>query len=169
MKKYLPALVAGFAAGVLHVVPIAKSFTCCLVVPLAAYFAIVLDTRANNYSGTYELKRGAILGIMTGLFAAIFGSCFDILITFITKNNDILTAFNEMTNMIDSIPISEEIKNEVISLVQNVADSIRENGFSLLYSVSVIFNNLIIDSIFGLVGGLVGTKFFNSRINNEQK
>ena len=169
MKKYLPALVAGFAAGVLHIVPIAKSLTCCLVVPLAAYFAIVLDTRASNHLGFYALKRGALLGLLTGIFAALFGSFFDIIITFITKSNDILTAFNELTNIIDSIPVTEEIKNEVLALIQNVADSIRQNGFSLLYTVSIIFNNLIVDSIFGLIGGLVGTKFFNSRIGNEQK
>lgn len=169
MRKYLPALVTGFAAGVLSVVPIAKSFTCCLIVPLAAYFAIILDIRANSHVGVYELKRGAILGLMTGLFAAMFGSCFDILITFITKNNDIITAFNEMTNMIDSIPITEEIKKEVLALIQSVADSIRQNGFSPLYAMSIIFNNLIVDSIFGLIGGLVGTKFYNSRIGKEQK
>jgi hypothetical protein len=167
LKKYLPALVAGFAAGVLHIVPVAKAFTCCLIVPFAAYFSIVLDSRANNHSGFYELKKGAILGLMTGFFAAAFGSMFDIFITFITKNNEILTAFNEMTNFIDSIPVTQEIKDQVLTLIQNVSDSIREYGFSPLYAISIIFNNLIVDTIFGLIGGLVGTKFYNSKINKS--
>ncbi|MFZ1288615.1 MAG: hypothetical protein WAR79_00890 [Melioribacteraceae bacterium] len=163
MKKYLPALVAGFSAGVLHIVPIAKSLTCCLVVPIAAYFAITLAAKSENIIGNFNLKRGAMLGFLTGLFAAFFGSFFDIFITFLTRSNDILDAFNELNNMVDNFPVTQEIKDEVLNLMQNVADSIREKGFSSLYAISIIFNNLIVDSIFGLIGGLVGTKFYNSK------
>ncbi|MCB0743385.1 MAG: hypothetical protein KDC52_11550 [Ignavibacteriae bacterium] len=163
MKKYLPALVAGFAAGVLHIVPIAKAFTCCLVVPGAAFIAITLAAKSEKIIGEFDLKRGAILGVLTGVFAALFGSFFDIFITFVTKNNDLLNSFNQLSTMLEAFPVPQEVKQEVISLIQNVADSIKTNGFSLLYSLSVILNNLIVDIIFGLIGGLVGTKIFNSK------
>ena len=97
MKKLLPAIVAGFGAGVLHVVPITKSLTCCLVVPLAAAAAILLEQKSQNSTGEIELKRGAILGLLTGLFAALFGSFFDIFITLVTKSNDIITAYGELS------------------------------------------------------------------------
>ena len=93
MKKYLPAIVAGFGAGVLHVVPLTKALTCCLVIPLAAVAAIMLEQKANRIIGEFPLKRGVILGVLTGLFAALFGSFFDIFITLITKNNDITFSF----------------------------------------------------------------------------
>lgn len=163
MKKYLPAIVAGFAAGVLHVVPLTKALTCCLVVPIAAVAAIMLDQKANERSDEIELKRGAVLGLLTGLFAAFFGSFFDIFITFITKNNDILISFNELTEIIDTFPVPSDIKEEALELMQEVAESIKGTGFSILYAVSVFFNNIIVDSIFGLIGGLAGTKILNSR------
>ncbi len=169
MKKILPALVAGFAAGVLHVVPITKALTCCLVIPFAAYFAVVLEAKSLNHIGDFSIKRGAMLGVLTGIFAALFGSFFDIFITFITKNNDILNAFNDLTLMIDSFPVSQEVKTEVVNLLKVVTDSIRESGFSLLYSISIILNNFVVDIIFGLIGGLVGTKIFNSRKTRIQK
>lgn len=163
MKKYLPAIVAGFIAGVLHVVPLAKSMTCCLIVPIAAFGAIILDQKANQISDEFELKRGAILGFLTGVFAALFGSFFDIFITFITRNNDIIISFNELTKVLDSMPIPSDVKTEVLKLMNQVADSIKETGFSLLYTVSVIFNNFIVNSIFGTIGGLIGTKVINAR------
>lgn len=163
MKKYLPAIVAGFVAGTLYVVPIVKSLTCCLIVPVAAFFAIVLESKANNITSEFNLKRGAVLGLLTGLFAAFFGSTFDILITYITKHNDIITTINELPKVIDAVPVSEEIKDEVFKLMTNVADSIKKKGFSTVYAFSVFFNNIIINSIFGLIGGLVGTKIFNAK------
>jgi len=159
----MPALVAGFGAGVLHVVPLAKALTCCLIVPLAAVIAILLEQKANNITGDIELKRGVILGLFTGLFAALFGSFFDIFITFVTKSNDILIAFNEMTEVVDTFPVPAEVKEQALELIQSVADSIRETGFSAIYSFSIFFNNILVDSIFGLIGGLVGTKVLNSR------
>ncbi len=163
MKKYLPALVAGFGAGVLYVVPFTKPLTCCLIVPLAAVVSIVLEKKSQNLIGEFNLKRGIILGLFTGIFAAIFGSFFDILITFITKNNDIIATYAETANLIDSLPAPAEAKEEVLNLIKNIVDSIKETGFSGLYAISTIFNNLIVNSIFGMIGGLVGTKVLNSQ------
>ena len=163
MKKYLPAIVAGFGAGVLHVVPIAKALTCCLVIPLAAVAAIMLEQKANKLFGDFDLKRGAILGVLTGIFAALFGSFFDLFITFVTRSNDIILAFNELTEMVDTIPVPQHVKEEALALMKSVGESIKEDGFSGLYTFSILFNNLLVDSIFGLIGGLVGTKVLNSR------
>ncbi|MCP5062121.1 MAG: DUF4199 family protein [Ignavibacteriae bacterium] len=166
MKKYLPVLVTGFAAGVLHIVPIVKGLTCCLVVPVAAYFAIVLYQKSNNNFEQIDLRKGATLGILTGVIAAIFGSFFDIAITLITKNNDILNSFNQLTETIDMFPFPRETKDEVLNLMQTVVTSIRETGFSLLYATSIFVNNLIVNPIFGLIGGLVGAKILNSKNSN---
>ena len=165
MKKYFPVLVTGFAAGVLHIVPYVKGLTCCLVVPVAAYFAIVLYQKSNNNFGQIDLKKGATLGLLTGIVAALFGSFFDIIITFITKNNDILNSFNELTQTMEMLPLPQETKDEVLNLLQSVATSIRETGFSFIYSISIFVNNFVVNSVFGLIGGLVGTKILNSKNN----
>ena len=58
------------------------------------------------------------------------------------------------------------MKEEVLNLMKGVVDSIRESGFSFLYAVSITFNNLVVNSIFGIIGGLIGTKVINAR-NSE--
>lgn len=166
MKKYLSALVCGFGAGVLQIVPFLRSFSCCFIIPLAAFVSLILDQRATNSRGKISSKRALMFGIVTGLYAALFGSFFELFITLITKHNDIISTFPELQRMIDSFPVSPEIKTEVLNLFQNVRQEILTKGFSPLYTFSVFINNFVINTIFGAIGGLVGAQIINNRINN---
>jgi hypothetical protein len=165
LKKYLSAFVCGFGAGVLQIVPVAKSFSCCLIIPAAAFLALVLEQKSTNNFTRILPGKAILIGLVTGLYAAIFGSFFDILITFITKNNDIVATFPEFQKMIADFPLelTQEMKDEILKLMTTVRDQITETGFSLLYSISVIFSNLFIDTIFGIIGGLVGAQILNNR------
>lgn len=170
MKKYLSALVVGFGAGVLQVVPVAKSFACCIIIPLAAYFALMLDQRANNNGNQImPISKAVIIGLLTGVYAALFGSFFDVFITFITKNNDIIAVFPEFQKMLQNFPITDELRNEVLNLYSSVISQIKDTGFSSLYTLSILINNLIINSIFGLIGGVVGVQVINARIKRSNK
>lgn len=165
IKKYLSAFVAGFGAGVLQVVPVAKSFSCCLIIPAAVFIALLLDRRANRITEKTTTRRAITIGVLTGLYAALFGSFFDIFITLVTKNNDIIAAFPELQKMILSFPVSEAIKTEVLKLFESVRSEILNSGFSPLYTFSVLVNNFIIDTIFGLIGGLIGVQIVNARFS----
>lgn len=167
MKKYISSFVCGFGAGVLQVVPLVKSFSCCLIIPAASFIAIVLDRKANKSTSKTTMKHALMIGLMTGIYAALFGSLFDILITFITRNNDVVAMFPELQKMINNFPLSEEIRNEVINLFQIVRNDIIEHGFSILYTFSVIINNFLVDTIFGIIGGLIGAQIINSKISEE--
>lgn len=167
MKKYLSAFVCGFGAGVLQIVPVAKSFSCCLIIPAAAFLAILLERKSKNETGTIELKNGILIGTITGLYAALFGSFFDLLVTFITKSNDLVAALPEFQKLITNFPVSDFIKEEVSNMLYKVYDQIRETGFSWLYTFSVVINNFFINTIFGLLGGLFGSQFINSRIKRS--
>ena len=171
MKKHLPAIVCGFGAGVMQIVPIAKSLSCCIIIPVAVVLAIALDRKANNIPNDErtETSKAAIIGVLTGIFAAIFGSFLDIFITLITKNNDIIAAFPEIQNMLGNFPISETIRNEVIDMFQGIITQIQQTGFSAIYALSITINNLIVNTIFGLLGGLVGVQIINSKIPKERK
>lgn len=163
MKKYLSPLIVGFGAGVLSIVPVAKSFGCCLIIPIAAFIALLLDQKANNDYSKIEIMKGLIFGLLTGIYAAFFGSIFDFFITFVTKNNDLVATYNELQKIINEFPISEEIKNQVMSILGGVVDSIKSQGYSLIYTFSVLANNLILYSIFGILGGIIGAQILNSR------
>ena len=165
MKKYISAFICGFGAGVLQVVPVAKSFSCCLIIPVAAGIAIYLDQKSKGFPGKVLSSKGAIMGLLTGLWAAFFGSIFDIFITFITKDNELIVAFGELQKTINSFPFSTEIKEQVIELFSSVIKQIKDYGFSPLYAFSIIFGNFIVNSLAGLVGGLISVQIFNSKQN----
>ncbi len=163
MKKYISAFVAGFGAGVLQVVPIAKSFACCLIIPAAAFIALSLDQKASKNYEPISFSKAATFGLLTGLWAALFGTVFDIFITLITKNNDIIAAFGQIQSMLGNFPVSEGLKQEVSTMLNLVVEQIKSTGFSFLYTFSVLINNLVVDVIFGFVGGVIGMQILNAR------
>lgn len=169
MKKYLSALVCGFGAGVLMVVPVAKSFTCCLIIPFAAFLSLVLENKANPSIEKITAKKALMFGLMTGLFAALFGSFFDLFITLVTKQNDIVAMFPELQNMVNSFPLTEDVRNEILELFQIVRDDIINYGFSPLYALSVILSNFSVNIVFGMIGGLVGSNILNKKLNNTKE
>lgn len=170
MKKYLSAFVCGFGAGVLQVVPVAKSFSCCIIIPAAAIIAIMLDRKAEGISSREEIStnRAIVIGALTGLYAALFGSFFDIFITFLTKSNDLVATYTQLQSTLNDFPISDALRNEVLALMERVKTDITETGFSFLYTLSVLVNNFIINTIFGFAGGLLGAQIINGKIKREQ-
>ena len=137
--------------------------------PLAAFLSLVLEQRAANDYSKFPMKKAVKFGLITGLYAALFGSVFDIIITLITKQNDVIAMFPELQRMINSFPITADLKNEVLRLFQNVRSEILAYGFSPFYTASVILNNLIVNTIFGIVGGLIGAQIINRKINNTSE
>ncbi len=166
MKKYIATIICGFGAGVLQIVPFIKSFSCCLIIPAAAFLALLLDQKATKSNTAVPIKKAFLFGLLTGVFAALFGSFFELTITFITRQNDVITAFPEMQRMIENFPVSPEIKKEVLSLFQGVRNELMTNGFSLLYTFSVLLNNFVMNVVFGIIGALIGTQIINKRLNN---
>ena len=166
-RKYISPLVVGLAAGVLTIVPVIKSLGCCLIIPVAAFIALLLEQKANHDYSNLEIKKGLIFGVITGLAAALFGTAFDFIITLITHTNDLVLTFPQLAETVNSFPIDEPTKEEVLSLLGNVVESIKANGFSPLYTISFLFNNIFTDSIFGMLGGIIGVQILNSR--NGQK
>ncbi|MCX7875541.1 MAG: hypothetical protein N2321_05150 [Melioribacteraceae bacterium] len=166
MKKYISPFIIGFAAGVLQVVPFIKSFACCLIIPFASYISLSLDQKANKDYSKILMSKAFIFGIVIGLTSAFFGTVFEILITFITKQNDLIASLPELIKMVDNFPVDENIKKEVISLFDNVKNDLINKGFSLFYTVTILLNNLIVNTIFGVVGSLISASFINNKNKN---
>jgi len=167
MKKFLPSFVSGFGAGVLSVVPVIKTFACCLIIPAAATLSILLYQRAENINEKIDTGKAIFLGVFTGLFAALFATTFEIFITLFTKQNDLIAAFGNMQSMINSFPLDDHLKQEVIDLINMVVTELKTTGFSVIYSFTLLFNNLVINSIFGLAGGVIGLQIINAKYKNR--
>jgi len=161
-NKYLPFLVCGFGAAVLTTVPYIKSFTCCLIVPAAAFGSLFLNLKVNNISTPIVAKKAILFGFLTGLIAALFSSAFEILITYITHTNDFVETFPQTESLMRSLSLGS-LLDQTIGLLNKMSKDILASGFSLLYAFAITFSNIIIYSIFGIIGGVIGMSVINKR------
>lgn len=165
MKKYLPPLVCGFSAGVLSIVPLVKSFSCCLIIPAASYFTLLLYVKSNRmYNERILPSRAVLLGLLTGIFAALFSTGFDTLITFISRPDDLQSAVMELEKMLGRLP-SDATSKQMMDMMYKMADDVSRYGFSALYTASMLLSSLILDSLFGMIGALIGMQIINNRID----
>lgn len=161
-KKYLPALVCGFGAAVLTTIPGLESFACCLLVPIASLISVRLYKKANREIVKLNTSTGVILGLLTGLFAAGFTSIFEVFLTYITKTNDLVAGYPQAEELIRDLNLGDAAK-ESLELLKKMISEIQTKGFSFLYSVIITISNLLTYSIFGMLGGVIGTALLNKR------
>ncbi len=161
-KVYLPPLVAGFGAAVLTTVPGVREFGCCLIVPLAVFTALLLYRKTLNQDTNVTVKTSLLIGFLTGLFAALFSTFFDVIITLFTRSNDFVETLPQTRQVLESFKLGEAAK-QTIDLMEGMAKQITSTGFSLLYTLFILISNLIVDSIFGLLGGIIGRMIVNRR------
>ncbi len=160
--KYLPSFVCGFSAAVISTIPGIRSIACCFVVPAAAWFSLVLDHKINKAEPPVSVQNALFFGLLTGLFAAIFSTGLDILMTFIMHSNDFVRSLPQ-TEIIARQWNLGDIWNQTQSLLRKMSTDIKVNGFSLTYSAAILFSNLIIDIVFGIIGGLLGMLIQNRK------
>jgi hypothetical protein len=165
-NKFLPPLICGFGGAVLATVPILKSFGCCLIIPAAAVFSLMLYKKVTNDSSKISGGRAFQFGILTGLFAAIFVTIIDILITYITKSNDLIATLPQSEIMMREMNLGP-LMDESLKLLKEMAKEISTTGFSFLYTIAISISNLITHSIFGMLGGFLGMAILNRRNTTE--
>ncbi len=161
-NKYLPVLVSGFGAGVLSVVPIIKTLNCCLIIPAAAILALLLYQRTILNGAPLSFSNSLSVGLLTGIVAAFFASGFEILITFVTHTNDLVTGLPQSEEFMRQFNLGDLLDQSIVVMREMVED-IKRNGFSALYTIIIISSNLFIFSIFGMLGGLLGMVILNKR------
>ncbi len=160
-KKYLPSLVCGFGAAVLTTVPGIKSFGFCLLIPAAAVLSLFLHRKVTMSHADIDTGTAITFGILTGLFAAVFATFFDVIITFFTHTNDFVQTLPQSSAIAKSVLGS--VVDEMMRTFNKMSTDIQTKGFSLLYTIAVLLGNGIMYLIFGMLGGLVGKSFINKR------
>jgi hypothetical protein len=140
----LSALIAGIPMALLSELPIVSIINCCLCLWIWAggIFAVYLYRRFDNTVGPTTLNQGLVVGLVAGLVSAIVGT--------------IIAAIMG--------PISWQFINQVITSLQGsgidvgpYADFLRSAGG---FSIFELCTNVVFYSIFGLVGGILGTLIF---------
>lgn len=161
-KKYLPALVCGFGAAVLTTIPGMESIACCLLAPVASGISIFLYKKSQP--GVFKISTGTgiMIGLLTAIFAALFASSFEIIITYITKTSDLAASMPQAEQVIKDMNLGPAAE-ESIGVLKRMLSDIQSGGFSFLYTVLITLTNLITYSIFGMIGGVVATAIINKR------
>jgi hypothetical protein len=161
-KKYLPSLVSGFGAAVITIIPGFSSFACCFIVPIAAIVSVTLYKKSNPAILKIQTGSGVVLGLLTGLFAAVFASGFEIIITYITKSNDLVLALPQTESILKNMNLGAAAEDS-IKLMKQMINDIQMKGFSFLYMILITLSNTLTFSIFGMLGGVLGTAIINRR------
>lgn len=163
-NQYISPLVCGFAAAVLSIIPGLKPVACCLIIPAAAFLSLYLDQKINRNNESITSRRAITFGLLTGLFAALFSTAFDMLLTLITRTNDFVETLPETERLMRGYNLGLFME-ETLKALKVMANDIKNSGFSVLYLIAMLFSNLITNAIFGLVGGLLGMNYLNKKRN----
>lgn len=161
-NKLSPAIVCGFGAAVLNTIPGVKSLGCCLLLPAATVLSLYFYLRITSFSQNITAKTAMFIGLITGLSSAFFSGFFDLIITYIFHTNDLLLTLPQVEILLNTYNLGD-IGKETVAILRRMSKEITANGFSLTYTSFLLFNNIIIDSIFGIIGGLIGMSIFNKK------
>jgi len=167
IKKYLPTLVCGFGAAVLSTVPGIKNFSCCLLVPAAAVISILLDKKITNSNEKVLLGKSIGFGFLTGLFATLFITTFEMLLTFFTRSNDFIQSLPQTELIMRQWDLGPMV-DESLKLIKSVSKDIQKNGFSFIYLLMILSSNFIVNSIFGMLGGALGMSLANRKYREDK-
>jgi hypothetical protein len=162
-RKLLPILAAGFAAAVLGTIPGVKNASCCLLVPASAVFSLFLYTKMNNITEKIRTGEAIYFGFMTGIAGAVFATLFELLITYITRSNEFVALLPQTEAAMRELNLGPLLDNS-IDLFRYMAKEISATGFSALYSAGIFFSNILMYSVFGMLGGLLGSAILNKRM-----
>jgi hypothetical protein len=168
--KYLPSLVTGFVAAVLISIPLLKHIGCCVIVPFAAVYALILDVKLNKAELPIKGKEAFLFGLMTGLWAAIFSAIFETIITLFTHSNDFVQELPGLENILrNQAPASfKQFMEQAIQIYRHMAVEIKTTGFSALYTFAILATDIFVDIIFGIIGGFIGMNYLNKRNKIQQ-
>jgi len=161
-NKLSPAIVCGFGAAVLGTIPGVKSLGCCLLLPASTVLGLYFYLKITSFSKSITPKTALFIGLITGLSSAFFSGFFDIIITYIFHSNDLVYSLPQVEILLSSYNLGD-IGKQTIDLMRNMSKEISTTGFSLLYSMYLLTSNIFVDSIFGMIGGLLGMSIFNKK------
>lgn len=160
MNKLSPAVVCGFGAAVASFLPGFKNFSCCLIIPAAAFLSLYLYKRITRDERQLRPMMSANYGLTVGMVSAVFLTAFEVISAALTKTNDFVKDLPQLKELIKQTGFGPETAT-ALSMLDKIAYDIQSGGFSITFLIVLLCSNLLINSIFGTVGGLIGMAYLN--------
>ena len=145
-----PALWGGLFIGVLSALPLVNAGNCCCCLWVLMGGALAAYLRQQNNPYQIDAAEGAIVGLMAGVVGGIVYSLLSIPLQMMAG------------------PMQQEWMNEILSSNPNVTPEMREmverlTASSGLHVIGMIIS-LVVNSIFGMLGGLIGVAIFKRNL-----
>jgi hypothetical protein len=147
-SKFVPALWGGVLIGVISGVPFLDfvNCACCAGVLAGGILAVYLYKKDLPEEQVLDTNDGAILGLLAGVIGAIIASIFGLF-------------FGPMTfDFLDKI--ADYTDNPEL---MDFLDAINRDSFGAMMVMFGFIMEVIVDSIFGLLGGLLGVALFKKK------
>ena len=139
--KLLPAVWGGVTIGILSGVPVLNfiNCACCSGILIGGALSVYLYRRQVGPNVRLEMGEGASLGLLAGLFGAVLATLLSLVIQ--PFSQDIIYQIQNYTNDPD-----------IDNMLNNINPELMAKSFILI----AFFSSLVINSLFGLLGGLIG-------------
>ncbi len=152
------AAIGGGAAGVAVSIPILNliNLACCALIVGGAVLAVYLALRNEPPARKAPLGAGAAIGALSGVFAAVVGTIVSMPITLIGGDAGVewIQEFLESND-------AAAIEGPVRDLLEGLAGS--GEGIALTGLLVGLVFSVILYSIFGTLGGILGAAIFNRK------
>jgi hypothetical protein len=154
-SKLNPALIGGAVIGVLSSIPLisAGNCLCCMWVLLGGGIAAYLYRKDFPPEREFTMGEGAVVGLIAGLFGALFT-------TLLTYFFEILGLDPGQEFLRSFIESRQDLSPELKQFLDSFQDG---GGMEPMFVFIGLFFSIIIDSIFGTLGGLLGTAILGKR------
>lgn len=141
-----PALYGGLVIGVLSGLPIVNMGNCCCCLWVLAGGALAVYLRQQNTPAQVTASEGALLGLMAGFIGGVVAALISIPLAAMTAGFQQQMLERVMSSNPDMPPEAREMME-------------RFGSGSAMRAVGAILG-IVVDTIFGMLGGLLGVAMF---------
>lgn len=146
-----PALLGGAFIGVMSALPIVNMGNCCCCLWVLAGGALAVYLRKQNSVVPITAAEGALVGLLAGAFGGVIGTVLNIPIQMLMGPMQA-----EWMSRIASAG-NEDVPPEMREMLDRMA----AGGIMGAAGIFMSLINIIMSTIFGMLGGLLGVAIFN--------
>ena len=161
-SKFAPVLVSSAIMVILSIFPVLNliNLVCCAGIIIGGAAGTYYYSRQLEKNGqVLQNKDGMMIGLLSGIIAAVFYVIFSTFIIMATKQNPVEIVYKMTEQYGFQLPPESE------KVLQQVNDEYSEHGFSFLVIGMELFTRIVSNCIFGPLGGILAASLINKRKN----